>query len=181
MGPERIEGFKHQPEGLLRFLGNVDFEHGHGAARHHHVRAEGPALGGKKLPALAESVEHIAHDGGVELLPQQLKQLGVIFPFHASSVMTRYQHARRPLGTCHPAANLPSVLQGITAYRNSFACQATTANGRTQFDAMTASLKLRNAAQDRFYIRFTQSRSTQGARSPSRGLLPPAIIILLVA
>ena len=100
MGPERIEGFKHQPEGLLRLLRYVDFQDGHGAARHHHVRTEGPALGGKKLPALAESVEHIPHDGGVELLPQQLKQLGVIFPFHAFSSVTARSNLNRADETC---------------------------------------------------------------------------------
>ena len=41
VGAESVESFKHQAEGLLRLFGNVDFQNGHGAARHHHVRAEG--------------------------------------------------------------------------------------------------------------------------------------------
>jgi hypothetical protein len=100
MGPERIESFEHQSEGLLRLLGDVDFQDGHGAARHHHIRTEGPALGREKLPALAESVEHIPHDGGIELLPQQLKQLGVIFPFHEFSSLRARSDLKETDETC---------------------------------------------------------------------------------
>jgi hypothetical protein len=38
--------------------------------------------------ALAKRVKHITHDGGEKFLPQKLKQLGVIIPFHASSLAT---------------------------------------------------------------------------------------------
>ena len=103
LAPQRIRSATLRPRGKLRGLrressaSNISpngcsgssetstSTDGHGAARHHHVRAKGPALGRKKLPAPAEGVEYIPDDGGVELLPQQLKQLGVIFPFHASS------------------------------------------------------------------------------------------------